>query len=437
MLELLFTKSPFAFLTTSFWRDEAFSYLLASKPFLQIPFLTAQDFSPPLYYLVLHVWMKLFGHSEVAIRSLSLLFFVLTAYFAHDIVTELFRITNRRKWAYFTLLLMSPFLGYYAMEARMYSMLGFFAVSSWYLLLKHKWRWYVAAVVAGIYTHYFMILVFGSQFVYALLSPRSSSIRKRVWRNSVAAAALCVPWALFVLFQRPPVQSQFWITKPTGHDLLMIPVMMLTGIERPAAGMTKTLFTGITVFLWLYAALMVRRLVRHAAGRDILRILLTWIFVPILTVLAVTLVKPLYLPRYIIFTSAGFLLLLFIFFEHSKPRVRTALIILLGIFFVYYHHYQLVHKSKQNIRSTVREINALMNPGDVIFVDSELNFHPVQYYASDPKNVYIVNKSYQEIPAYVGKVLIPREHIAFNPPPFPRRAFIISSDLTYDVQATR
>jgi uncharacterized membrane protein len=75
MLDYLFTKTPLIFLTQNLWRDEAFSYLLAKEPISKMLPLTAGDFSPPLYYIVLHYWMSIFGTSEVALRSLSTLFF--------------------------------------------------------------------------------------------------------------------------------------------------------------------------------------------------------------------------------------------------------------------------------------------------------------------------------------------------------------------------
>ncbi|HEY2637266.1 MAG TPA: hypothetical protein VGI54_07760, partial [Solirubrobacteraceae bacterium] len=48
----------------SFWMDEGLSVGIASHPFADIPHLLRQDGSPPLYYLMLHVWMKLFGTTE-------------------------------------------------------------------------------------------------------------------------------------------------------------------------------------------------------------------------------------------------------------------------------------------------------------------------------------------------------------------------------------
>ena len=62
--------------TASLWGDEGWATTLAVKPIFQIIKIVAKDTSPPFYYLLLHTWMKIFGTSEVAIRSLSFIFFL-------------------------------------------------------------------------------------------------------------------------------------------------------------------------------------------------------------------------------------------------------------------------------------------------------------------------------------------------------------------------
>lgn len=47
--------------TTGIWLDEAFSVLLSVKSVSEILFHTARDVHPPLYYLILHGWINIFG----------------------------------------------------------------------------------------------------------------------------------------------------------------------------------------------------------------------------------------------------------------------------------------------------------------------------------------------------------------------------------------
>jgi len=80
------------------------------------------------------------------------------------------------------------------------------------------------------------------------------------------------------------------------------------------------------------------------------------------------------------------------------------------------------------------EIRSLAKKNDRLYVTNELDFLKVQYYF--PENqVYIFGKSYQEIPDFVGKILIPSERIINNLPIYPNKAFILNSDGSYEIKA--
>ena len=57
-----------------YWIDEAISVGISSHPLGQLPHLLREDGSPPLYYVLLHVWMNAFGRGEVATHWLSEIF---------------------------------------------------------------------------------------------------------------------------------------------------------------------------------------------------------------------------------------------------------------------------------------------------------------------------------------------------------------------------
>src|SRR3954452_7481231 len=60
------------FLTSShLWLDEALTVNIAKLPIDKIPDPLRHDGSPPLYYAVLHLWMKVFGSGDMAVRALS------------------------------------------------------------------------------------------------------------------------------------------------------------------------------------------------------------------------------------------------------------------------------------------------------------------------------------------------------------------------------
>ena len=126
----IYTFTPLRFFIQSFWRDEAFSYLLAKQNILSILILTAKDYNPPLYYLLLHMWIGVFGPSEIALRTLSLLFFFGTLYVVSLFLNNIFKISVKKTLFYLLLFVLNPLLHYYAFEARMYTLFAFFITLS-------------------------------------------------------------------------------------------------------------------------------------------------------------------------------------------------------------------------------------------------------------------------------------------------------------------
>ncbi|MDO9028416.1 MAG: hypothetical protein Q7U68_06110, partial [Candidatus Roizmanbacteria bacterium] len=145
-------------------------------------------------------------------------------------------------------------------------------------------------------------------------------------------------------------------------------------------------------------------------------------------------IKPIYLPRYFIFTTVGFLLLTIFILEKISVLLRVFLIAILFVLTINYNQLQLTYRTKGNFRKTLMEIEALSKENDLVYVTSDLDFFTAQYYLDENK-VYIYGKSYEEIPAYSGKVLIPKEKIASTLPFYPQKAFILNSDGQYTIQA--
>ena len=120
---------------SSIWHDEGYSLMLAPQSVSQILARTGRDVHPPLYYLSLHFWLELFGHSELAARSLSLACSVGTIVVIFFLMRDLFGPRPARLAA--LLAAAAPFLIRYAQEARMYAMVAF-----WLALARISHRWY-------------------------------------------------------------------------------------------------------------------------------------------------------------------------------------------------------------------------------------------------------------------------------------------------------
>src|SRR5438876_1505816 len=145
-------------LGSPFWGDEGLSAGIASHPLSAIPGVLREDGSPPLYYLLLHIWMAVFGTSEAAIRTLSLAFALAAVPAGLWLGRALFG--ARAGWACATLCALSPLLSAYAQEARMYSLLALLSLlaSGAFVLVfvqrRRRFRWLLAGALAALlYTH--------------------------------------------------------------------------------------------------------------------------------------------------------------------------------------------------------------------------------------------------------------------------------------------
>lgn len=145
-------------LGSAYWIDEGLSVGIGSHPFLDIPGLLIQDGSPPLYYMLLHVWMSWFGTTEFATQSLSAIFGLLcvpAAFWAGNVM-----MSRRVAWAGAALAAVNPFLTLHAYEARMYALmilLGILASTTFVLAyVQRRRRWapvFGVLLAAMLYTH--------------------------------------------------------------------------------------------------------------------------------------------------------------------------------------------------------------------------------------------------------------------------------------------
>src|SRR3989344_9181267 len=157
-LDYILSHSPILYFTQSLWRDDAFSVLVASRPLSA--FIGKLAFETPLYYIVLHYWMKLFGTTELAVRSLSLVAFALATVVMIFWAESMFK-KHWLSWYVPILFFTNPMLLYYAFEARFYGWVIFLSTLSLYAFTKESWRLWIVATILGFYTHtYFLFIPF-------------------------------------------------------------------------------------------------------------------------------------------------------------------------------------------------------------------------------------------------------------------------------------
>ena len=182
---------------------------------------------PPLYYLLVRVWVQLFGSSVAAFRSLSVVFSLLAFPCLYWLCQELFG----SAWASavaLMLLAISPFHVLYAQEAREYSLWTVTILLSSVTLLRstqrggwRNWAAYALSLALGMYTSLLTVLVAIAQGLFVLMTTR-----RRQWLayglSLLATLVLFSPWLTVILIQFSQLkQVTEWATAERSLDFLV------------------------------------------------------------------------------------------------------------------------------------------------------------------------------------------------------------------------
>jgi 4-amino-4-deoxy-L-arabinose transferase-like glycosyltransferase len=221
-----------------FWIDEGLSVGIASHPLGSIPSVLRLDGSPPLYYVLLHGWIAVAGDSERSAHLLSATLAVLGAPAAAWALLAVFG-----GWAALSaaaLVALSPFVGFYADEGRMYSLVFLLAILAAggllrvLVLRRRRWAPGCAVLVAALlYTHAwgaFFAAAAGVAGVALLVAARD----RRAMLVDLAivfggAALLFAPWLPTALEQSRHTAAP-WSHAPSAHSLTRALTRMLSGI---------------------------------------------------------------------------------------------------------------------------------------------------------------------------------------------------------------
>ncbi len=203
----------------SLWFDEADIVVRAQRPFdVVLQTFTATGENGPLYNILLALWIRVAGISEIAVRFPSAI--------AGLLAIPLIYILGRRLMSAQVgllgagLLAISPYHVWYSQEAKMYSMVVLLAIVSTLALVEalcsnRRWLWaaYVVATSLMFYTHVATVLVFAAQVGYVALTWRS-------WRDRhnsllVSGALLTLPYIPIALWAVPVLEGKVSTWHPT------------------------------------------------------------------------------------------------------------------------------------------------------------------------------------------------------------------------------
>ena len=188
--------------------DESFSLFHAQMPPANIVGELLQGNNPPLWELLLHAWIGVFGVGEFSARFLPTFFSSLAVLFIHRIGMEHQGI--RQATVASALFTLSNYHMVFAHEARVYPLLVLLTSASFYAFQRNmrepaQGRWWVAWVasnVALLYSHYFGLFVLASQALLWLVNGKLRRNAMRQWLVCVGVLVVAYLPLMVVVVRR-------------------------------------------------------------------------------------------------------------------------------------------------------------------------------------------------------------------------------------------
>jgi mannosyltransferase len=366
-----------------FWIDEGLSVGISDRPLGDIPHALKLDGSPPLYYLLLHVWMSVFGTSEEAVRAMSLVCALLAVPVAFWGAAMLFG--TRAGWMAAVLTATNPFLTRFAQEGRMYALLALLAMIACATFgrsfsgdeparARRPWAIALAVTLAlMLYTHnwaLFFATACGVVWLFLLFRARGPRRHDLLITGLFAfggALLLYLPWIPTTLYQAAHTGAP-WSEAPTVVALLASPGQMLGAYAQVAL----ILIAGAGLaMLWRGAPSPAGRAAACLLAIGLLTVVLAWIS---------SQVSPAWANRYLAVGVSPLLLVAGAGLAHAGRLGIAGLIVAAAL-----GAGQTAPDDKSNVRDVAEAIGPSLHAGDVVVSTQPEQVSVLRYYL--PKGV--------------------------------------------------
>jgi len=240
----------------SLWMDEGLSIGIASQHLLDIPGLLRMDGSPPLYYMLLSVWMSIVGDGPAETQALSVAISLLAIPGGMWAGWSLF---GRRAGLYCAALCaVNPFLTAYAQETRMYALMLVMSLLATAAFLhvfafgrRRSLPLFFVLLAGMLYTHNWGLFLGAGLALGLIPCWYVSEDRSSFWKDALigfgGCALLYLPWVPTLLHQVQHTGAP-WLNPPNFGAPIQITRSLLGG-GTPTVALVLAAGSGIAVIL--------------------------------------------------------------------------------------------------------------------------------------------------------------------------------------------
>jgi mannosyltransferase len=377
------------------WFDEVYSWKLAQESFIQVIGLSSGDIHPPLYYIVLKIWMMVFGDSVFSIRFLSVVFSMFSLIFIYKICNLIFK-DSLQTFLVIFLYAVSPLNIYYSQEARMLNLNMLLCLGSIYyfilLINNYKTRYSVFYVIysfLALYTHYFASFIIFTQFLIVLFEYRSKVIpkelfKKILWKIGIAVL-LFLPWIPVFIAQTSKGQTwrtQQGIWKVTVGVYDYFREMFFSYYAAYESNLIIYSVTALTIFLILFFIYRLIKFYKSDDRKDKHLFYISLLFlVPLLIATIISFRQSILLSRYLsILVPLILIAKVGLYFKIKKKYLTYTIVIILiasslyGIFLNYDNDFK-----NNDYRRIMDYIEKTYQPGEQIVVEPHYMGWMIEY----------------------------------------------------------
>lgn len=379
----------------SFWLDEGINVVFANSLSYKdlILIYSPGDFHPPLYHIILKLFLQLFSATELSARMPSVIFGTLTVYVIYLIGKKLY--DEKTGLIAATLLATAPLHIYYSQEARMYAMAAFFVSLSVYFFIsiinKDKiifWIGFIVSTTLMLYTDYIPYFMLPTYLFYLFL------FRKYISKSTIYSFApafllvliLISPWLYFIPKQlhvglTASALSPAWSSVVGSSDLKTLIITFIKfAIGRISIENDLIYFITFIPIAIFTAVLFVLHTLRITPKRSFL---LIWLFAPIIATFVMSYFIPVFSYFRLIFTLGAFYLIwasAINTINLAKP-IRVLLTIALIINLTSSTIYFLNSKfQREDWRAATQYVESNSTPNTVVLFETTDSIAPFDFY---------------------------------------------------------
>lgn len=290
--------------------DEPFSIFHAQQDLKHIFSLSTQgEPNTPLFLVLLHFWIKLFGYDATFLRILPLIFNCLTAVIIYQTGKRFFNLPSAITASLLFIFSFSQF--FHGLEVRSYSMFTLAASLTLYCFLdviNSRSKGSIARLVLSnlfvVYSHYFGLFIIFSEGIALLFYLKDHKILKFVVLSTGMTILGFAPMIRIIINQFFLSSKGTWLSSPLSGDYRKWLLFLFNH---------ESIFTAFQLILVIAAILFLFRFLKYRHWKPMLDkkyiILLLWSIIPFTLMYFISFKMPIFTGRYILYTAPGFYLL--------------------------------------------------------------------------------------------------------------------------------